>query len=299
VTIATIGTFCVIRTSAGLRTEDVRFDMDRYKLMSDRLRWDDLDMGSFATDPLAEDDLRCLRYMHDVEYHTACYLRDLLSTRAHEDSRATAFMTLWAFEEFWHGEGIATVLRAHGEPAGDDRINPLRKGLGLRSRLSPAVWSVASLLMKDLPAVHMTWGAVNEWTTQAGYARLAAKADHPVLSTLLARIMKQEGRHIDFYASEANVRLERSRPARTLTRLALRKAWSPVGAGVMPDSEVAFMTRYLFDNEEGRGMVARIDRRIDRLPGLEGLHLLEGALATYRKVRVTFTPKEHRLPVAA
>ncbi len=248
----------------------MHFDLDRYKLMTDRLRWDDLDIEGFATHPLADDDLRCLRYMHDVEYHTACYLRDLLSTRAHEDSRATAFMTFWAWEEFWHGEGIATVLRAHGELAGEDRVTQLRRGLGFRSRISPALWSLLSLGMKDLPAVHMTWGAVNEWTTQAGYARLSAKAGHPVLTELLARIMKQEGRHIDFYASEAHLRLGRSRSARKLTRWALRKTWTPVGAGVMPESEVAFMTRYLFDNEEGARATARIDRRIDRLPGLGG-----------------------------
>ena len=66
----------------------MRFDLDWYKLTADRLRWDDLDLEGFATNPLGEDDLRCLRYMHDVEYHTACYLRDLLSTRAHEDSRS-------------------------------------------------------------------------------------------------------------------------------------------------------------------------------------------------------------------
>jgi hypothetical protein len=277
----------------------VRFDMDRYKAMNDRLRWDDLDLGAFAAQPLAEDDLRCLRYMHDVEFHTACYLRDLLSTRAHEDSRATAFMQLWAFEEFWHGEGLAAVLDAHGEVAGDERIRRLRLDLGFRSRISPAVWSIASLFLKDLPAVHMTWGAVNEWTTQAGYSRLAAKADHPVLSQLLSRIMKQEGRHIDFYASEAHNRLEGSRKARRLTRWALRRAWTPVGAGVMPDREVAFMTRYLFDNEVGESMVDRIDRRIDRLPGLEGLGLLRGALESYRRIPVVFQRREAPLPVAA
>jgi hypothetical protein len=146
----------------------------------------------------------------------------------------------------------------------------------------------------------MTWGAVNEWTTQAGYSRLAAKADHPVLSALLGRIMKQEGRHIDFYASEAHVRLERSRTARRLTRWALRKAWTPVGAGVMPDPEVAFLTRYLFDNPEGEAMVDRIDRRIDRLPNLAGLGLLRGALETYRKIPVAFSSRVAApLPVAA
>ena len=70
-------------------------------------------------------------------------------------------------------------------------------------------------------ALHMTWGAINEWTTQAGYARLAEKAAHPTLRELLRRIMKQEGGHIDFYSSEAARRLGDSPKARRLTRCAL------------------------------------------------------------------------------
>ena len=38
----------------------------------------------------------------------------------------------------------------------------------------------------------MTWGAINEWTAQAAYARLAARADHPVLTELLRRIMRTD-----------------------------------------------------------------------------------------------------------
>jgi hypothetical protein len=278
----------------------MRFDLNRYKLLTDRLRWDDLDLeASFAAAPLAEDQLRCLRYMHDVEYHTACYLRDLLSTRAHDDSRLTAFLTFWAWEEFWHGEAIATVLKAHGEPAAEDRVEAVRRRLGWRTRLGPAIWSIGSLAMKELPAVHMTWGAVNEWSTQAGYARLAAKADHPVLGELLARIRKQEGRHIDFYASEAHLRLGRSRAARKLTRYALRNAWSPVGAGVMPDQEVAFMVQYLFDNPKGREMVARIDRRIDQLPGQAALGIATRALDRYRAMVVPAVDESPRVLLAA
>jgi hypothetical protein len=276
----------------------VRFDLDRYRAITDRLRWDDLDLGVFAAQPLAPEPLRCLRYMHDVEYHTACYLRDLLSTRAHDDPRLTAFLTFWAWEEFWHGEGIAAVLRAHGEAAGDDRIAPLRRRLGLRTRLGPAIWSLGSLVMKELPAVHMAWGAVNEWTTQAGYARLSAQADHPVLSELLRRIMRQEGRHIDFYASEATTRLDRSPAARRLTRYALRKAWTPVGAGVMPDAEVGFLIGYLFDNPEGRKAAARIDRRIDRLPGQAGLHLISTGIDTYGNPSDRFVPRREALAAA-
>ena len=56
--------------------------------------------------------------MHDIEIHTSCYLRNLLNTKAHHDPDITKFMTMWNFEELWHGEAIAEVLRAHDEPAG-------------------------------------------------------------------------------------------------------------------------------------------------------------------------------------
>jgi len=90
--------------------------------------------------------------------------------------------------------------------------------------------------------------------------------------------MRQEGRHIDFYATQARQRLADSVAAQRITRFALRKFWSPVGAGVMPDSEVRFLGRHLFGGNDGREAARRIDRQIDRLPGLAGLHLVEGAI---------------------
>ena len=68
----------------------------------------------------------------------------------------------------------------------------------------------ASVLTEHIVTVSLTWGAVNEWTTQAAYVRLAQRTGHPTLTELVRRIAKQEGRHIDFYASEATRRLENS-----------------------------------------------------------------------------------------
>ena len=124
----------------------------------------------------------------------------------------------------------------------------------------------------------MTWGAVNEWTTQGGYARLAQRAHHPVLGELVKRIARQEGRHIDFYASEARRRLGQSKGARRLVRWALAHLWRPVGSGVMPASETDFVIRHLFGGPDGSTFVERIDRRIEALPGLEGLGLVAGAV---------------------
>jgi len=119
----------------------------------------------------------------------------------------------------------------------------------------------------------MTWGAVNEWTAQAAYARLGQLADHPTLSTLLARIMRQEGRHADFYARQAERRLCDDAKARWLTRTALRRWWAPVGSTLLPPREVSFLASHLFTGDEGRAMTRRIDRRLDQLPGLSGLDL--------------------------
>ncbi len=96
------------------------------------------------------------------------------------------------------------------------------KGAGAARR--PAALSTiasAAFAGRAFIALHMTWGAINEWTTQAGYSRLAEAAGHPTLRELLRRIMKQEGGHIDFYASEATRRLGDSPKAQKLTRFAL------------------------------------------------------------------------------
>jgi hypothetical protein len=243
---------------------------------SARLEFADIDFDLFRSDPLDESTLRCLRYMHDVEGHTACYLRDVLVTRAHRDPTLTAFLTCWAYEEHWHGEAIGHVLKAHEEPGGSSRLETMRRRLPRRDAVRPVLFSITSSVTKSLPAIHMVWGAINEWSTQTGYRRLAAKAGHPVLSELLQRIMRQEGRHIDFYVGEARRRLTDSAPAQRLARFALRHFWAPVGTSVMPDSEVRFITRHLFGDAEGLEAARRIDRQVDRLPGLGGLHLLEG-----------------------
>ena len=257
----------------------MNFDIDRYLANVAPLDDSDIDYDDFLDHPLPPDALRCLRYMHDVEHHTTCYLRDLLVTSAHDDPEITSFLAMWAFEEFWHGEAIGKVLDRHHEAHGRDRMAQTRTWVG-RQRAKTLFTMAASSMTRHFEAVALTWGAVNEWTTQAAYVRLASQADHPVLSELLRRIAKQEGRHIDFYASQAERRLAHP-AAQRLVRAALRRSWRPVGSGVMPKAETAFLVDYLFGDDGGRQIAARVDRRIGRLPGLAGLTLVECARAQY------------------
>ena len=63
----------------------MRTTIDSYKARAGRLDLDGIEFGDFRDQPLAPDALRSLRYMHDIEHHTVCYLRDLLLTPAHQD----------------------------------------------------------------------------------------------------------------------------------------------------------------------------------------------------------------------
>jgi hypothetical protein len=259
----------------------VAFDLETYKRVSGRLDVGDIDFDSFRSQPLSDEELRCLRYMHDVEQHTSCYLRNLLNTKAHHDPEVTTFLTMWNFEEMWHGDAIGRVLEAHDEPGATSRVAAMRQRLGWKLSASPLMWMAFSSVTKHFLAVHMTFGAINEWTTQAGYARLVTRSEQPVLRDLLKRIMKQEGRHIDYYQTKARELLESSKGAQRTTRAMVRRMWTPVGAKVMPVDETRYLIGSLFGDDEGRSIAARIDRRVDGLPGLEGLGLMNRALEQY------------------
>jgi hypothetical protein len=263
-----------------MRTISVSFDVDAYAASACPVPTDDLDFTEFRRTPLSPEVLRCLRYMHDVESHTVCYLRDLLLTPSHRDPRVTTFLTAWAYEEHWHGVALGRVLAEHDEPAGAERIEKMRARLPRKDRYGPFLSAIGGALAgDDFVALHMTWGAVNEWSTAAGYDRLAERADHPVLTELLMRIKRQESRHIAFYASEARDRLARSRRAQRLTRFALRHLWAPVGSGVMPPAETEFLLDWLLTGDEGDAVVRKIDANVARLPGLDELRIVEDALA--------------------
>ena len=159
------------------------FDIDKYTANSAAVGWGDLDFDEFDRNPLPASTLRTLRYMCDVEYHTVCYLRDLLTTPSHKEPEIGAFMTMWNREEFWHGEALAAVLNKHGIRMDFDELKATRIKLGWKDRLDPIKQSMlGGLVGHDFVAVHMAWGAANEWSANAAYLRLAKQEGHPVLA---------------------------------------------------------------------------------------------------------------------
>jgi hypothetical protein len=73
---------------------------------------------------LDDDALFCVGYMMDIESHTIIYLREMLSTAVAEDASITAFLSCWAYEEFFHSQ--VQFLDSSGKPRARRRRRTIR-----------------------------------------------------------------------------------------------------------------------------------------------------------------------------
>lgn len=243
----------------------------------------DIDWEAVPRHPLRDDEVRILTYFMDVESNTIIYLKELLSTPAAHDPQIQAFLSCWAYEEFFHGHAIKRFLQAYGVPVHEARTS-------VNAEQKPW-WSPLFLLGQTLLSrwagprfigVHMAWGATNELTTAEGYLRIIRRTEHPILKTLLQRIMKDERRHFAFYYQEAQARLADPETAR-LTSTLIRRFFEPVGADIRSKHEVDAVAYMLFGDDEGAAIAREIDARMAKLPGLEGFTGVADALERSRR----------------
>ena len=275
-----------------------RFELERYLRASKKLDLSGIEFEDVPNHPLSREEIRCLTYMMDIERHTVIYLRELLSTSAAHDPDVTAFLSLWVYEEFWHGEAIGRFLRAAGVEYPSNRTTQIREYADAGKALVNGVKMIGGKLLPDFVAVHMTWGAMNEISTLTGYQQMIARTRHPILVELLGRIIKDERRHFAFYYNQARARLEGNRRAQRLVRWALGAFWTPVGTGVRPPEETDFVVTRLFGDEAGLEAVVEMEHEMSKLPGLSGMRLMRRARSRALR-RGGAADRARRLPIAA
>ena len=262
------------------------FSIERYKEESRKLDTTGVQWNRIRDYPLSKGDLFFLHYAMDVENHVPLYLSHLLVTRACMNPVITTFLSLWAYEELWHGENLSRFLVEYGIPLENDtRIRNLRSDMGVSNSLSILSTMLASWALDDFAALYLSIGACSELSTATAYGALARNCEHPVLKDLLARIQKDERRHFAFYRAQAKARMEGNPAAGRMVRRALQAFWTPVGAGVKTQEETDALALYLMGDgsEEGLEAARGIDETIAELPGLEGLTLIEDYLDAARR----------------
>jgi len=276
-------------------------EINRYVSLSNKLDISDIDWDAAAKAGLTEREKFVIQYFSDIEKQTVMYMRDLLHTRAIDDPDVLAFLTIWNYEEFYHGHALAKLMEVCGAPI-QDNIAETRSKITWGERLGNWGSSVVSRLFPNkFFSLYLAWGSTQEATTHNGYVCLAENTKNPVLKTLCERIMKQEQVHFAWYYNNAKRHLESSSKARRFTRFMLKHFWTPVGAGTKPDEDVARMFFFLFPNEKTETLIEFVDSRINDLPGLEDMDLMKHFIAKMQKKPQFMALKtaEYSYPVAS
>ena len=250
-------------------------ETERYLTNSAKVETHDIDWTLARRVGLTEDERFVLTYFADIEWQTVIYLRDFLNTTAALEPDVLAFLSVWNYEEFFHGRALARLMAECGCPLEKERIVTVRHQSQLSEPFEAMLATLASRVFRNqFPALYMTWGASQEITALQGYEHLRRMTPNPALKLLCERIAKQERRHFAWYFNSARERLAQSRTAQKLTKTLLQRVWSPVGAGVKSGHDVFRLIHILFPADKAQNMAQGIDRKIASLPGLEGMELM-------------------------
>lgn len=155
------------------------FDLERYLRNSKKVDISNIDLTRAADYPLNDDEIRCLTYMMDIESHTVVYLRAILNTCAIEDTATTAFLSCWAYEEFFHGRTLAQFLAAAGIEFGERRSVEVHKQAAFAEWLKEMGASLICRFSRHFHAAYLTYGAISELSTLEGYGVLASRTANP------------------------------------------------------------------------------------------------------------------------
>jgi hypothetical protein len=209
--------------------------------------------------PLNPSLIPIITYMRDVEQFTDIYYQQLLRSPTAKDPVVKKFMDRWAHEELLHAELLNRFLGEAGLPDDPNWKEKAKRNIPMSYHLMSRVQTLLTgCFGKAFSAVHMTWGAINEYSTMTGYTRLIQLADHPVLEFILRGINREEGRHSFFYWSIARLKLLHSQFRRGLSRFIVEKFWGPVGSGAKPEKDVNLVIKTLFKGKEGVDIMHRM-----------------------------------------
>ena len=208
-------------------------DLNKFLDHSGKIQTDDIDWDLGKKSGLTEDEVFVLTYFSDIESQTIIYMRDLLHTTAIQDPDTIGFLSMWNYEEYFHGQVLGRLLAVCGKSLGEQRISEVRRQASFSERLNAMGGSLLSrIFSREFPALYMIWGAINELTTLRGYESIYDKTTNPILKILCERIAKQERKHYAWYYNSAQGRLAGSSVGQKLTHRVLAHFWSPVGVGV-------------------------------------------------------------------
>jgi hypothetical protein len=273
-----------IRVTTALSPEQLLAAMGE-PLDASRYDWD-----AVCASEITEEERFQLTYAAQVEWGTEGTFASLDISR---DPVVRRFLRVWLDQEVVHAGLLARFLGACDVDVPPVHREPRHRRGARRGRVLNRLARLA--VGDDFFAVHMTWGAINELTTQRFYGVVRQRTQSDVLRAILRDVMAQEALHYAFYRRVAIERLDGNRRGQRIVRWVLDHLWSPVGLGLRTRADVDRLMHGLFADRPDQ--VAQMDGQINRIPGLAGLNLIHRTLASAERESMAPCPPP-RIPIA-
>jgi hypothetical protein len=215
-----------------------------------------------------------LNALADIE-DDAFYMRvKLRHTGALRADVINHFVAVWLAEESEHSRALAHLADLYGY----QRQKREHKLLGRDKRSIAAVVGLSiggAVYSNGMCAAYLTLGAAQEYVALTTYNALAEENNDEVTRDILRQISRQEGRHLRFYRRGAEAILEGNSVAQKFCRWVLSTYWRPPGIDLLGREEWIRLFGKLLEVPENAAKYNGMDAMLDRLPGLEGLNLMQ------------------------
>lgn len=244
----------------------------RYLHSAGVIAWDP---EALAASRLDEGLARSVHVATILEEDTAISARQARSFHIDRSLDIAAFLPVWEREEAEHGRALRFLLDRQGFAAPERRPASIRTRRRFLAEMPAA--SVGRLPSTAL--VFCALGAAAEYLAMVSYTELTKRVDDPTIVSLLRCITNQEGKHFAFFLAAARARAEpMSAVSGRLARRVLSTVWEPIGVASLGTSAWRAVYADWLDDASFRARVARMDRVLDTIPHLVGLHLMAGFL---------------------
>jgi len=187
------------------------------------------------------------------------------------DAPVREFAVRWLAEEAEHARALEYLASIHGFPS-----RPLQRqdrSPGVREVLAWPFLVIARAMVPHRQAIYASLGVSQEYVALFTYSYLSRKLEGSRGSRLLLQMARQESRHLRFYSAMANFHLQKPGAAAT-TRLLLSRLWRPPGFDALGSSAWWQAFGSMIAEEDFEKGARRMDRIVDRLPGLDGMNLM-------------------------
>ena len=246
--------------------------LQRFLRLAGPIAWDRDELASCVVDAELA---RILHVAAMVEADTDITARQATALGLTAAPDLAAFLPVWATEEAEHGRALRALLagRPYRVPL------PPPPAISRRRRLLAGVPLGALHHLPQTELVLCALGAAGEHSALVTYTELAKRIDDPVAQRLLRAVIRQEGRHLDFFLAAAQRRAtSMSRVGGRLARRAMVAIWQPAGVPSLGRDVWRDVFSAWLDDDEILARFEGMDRVVDAIPHLAGLGLMRGFL---------------------